>query len=124
MECQICYVTSAEDDPILSNQNKRIRSFYIGLGTARINFFLELKAEVLVMTMPDLGIYQIKRSRVYPVHYVYVFHSINSTHRNYRKSAFDHFDSIFCVGRHQIEEIRATESVYNLNPKNLVEHGY
>ena len=124
MECQICYVTSAKDDPILSNQNKRIRAFYIGLGTARITFFLELKAKILVMTMPDLETYQIKRSRVYPVHYVYVFHSINSTHRNYRKSAFDHFDSIFCVGRHQIEEIRATESVYNLNPKNLVEHGY
>jgi YidC/Oxa1 family membrane protein insertase len=124
MECQICYVTSAKDDPILSNQNKRIRSFYIGLGTARITFFLELKAKILVMTMPDLETYQIKRSKVYPVHYVYVFHSINSTHRNYRKSAFDHFDSIFCVGRHQIEEIRATESVYNLNPKNLVEHGY
>ena len=124
MECQICYVTSAKDDPILSNQNKRIRAFYIGLGTARITFFLELKAKILVMTMPDLETYQIKRSKVYPVHYVYVFHSINSTHRNYRKSAFDHFDSIFCVGRHQIEEIRATESVYNLNPKNLVEHGY
>ena len=124
MECQICYVTSAKDDPILSNQNKRIRAFYIGLGTARITFFLELNAKILVMTMPDLETYQIKRSKVYPVHYVYVFHSINSTHRNYRKSAFDHFDSIFCVGRHQIEEIRATESVYNLNPKNLVEHGY
>ena len=124
MECQICYVTSAEDDPILSNQNKRIRSFYIGLGTARINFFLELKAEVLVMTMPDLGIYQIKRSRVYPVHYVYVFHSINSTHRNYRKNAFDHFDSIFCTGPHHVEEIIATEQLYNLKRKNLVKCGY
>ena len=124
MECQICYVTSAKDDPILSNQNKRIRAFYIGLGTARITFFLELKAKILVMTMPDLETYQIKRSKVYPVHYVYVFHSINSTHRNYRKNAFDHFDSIFCTGPHHVKEIIATEQLYNLKQKNLVTCGY
>ena len=31
MECQICYVTSAKDDPILNSQNKRIKAFYIGI---------------------------------------------------------------------------------------------
>ena len=47
-----------------------------------------------------------------------------ATHTIYRKGAFDHFDSIFCVGHHHIEEISATESVYNLNHKNLVAYGY
>ena len=124
MECKICYVTSAKDDPILNNQNKRIKAFYIGLGAIRTKFFMELKAEVLVMTMPSLETYFIKRSRVYPVHYVYVFHSIVSSHTIYRKGAFDYFNSIFCVGPHHIEEINATESVYNLNHKNLVAYGY
>ena len=124
MECQICYVTSAKDDPILNSQNKRIKAFYIGLGAIRTKFFMELKAEVLVMTMPSLETYFIKRSRVYPVHYVYVFHSIVSSHTIYRKGAFDYFNSIFCVGPHHIEEINATESVYNLNHKNLVAYGY
>ena len=124
MECQICYVTSAKDDPILNSQNKRIKAFYIGLGAIRTKFFMELKAEVLVMTMPSLETYFIKRSRVYPVHYVYVFHSMVSTHKIYEKGAFDHFDSIFCAGPHHVEEISATESVYNLNHKNLVECGY
>ena len=124
MGCQICYVTSAKDDPILTSQNKRIKAFYIGLGAIRTKFFMELKAEVLVMTMPNLETYFIKRSKVYPVHYVYVFHSMVSTHTIYRKGAFDHFDSIFCVGPHHVEEISATESVYNLKHKNLVKYGY
>jgi len=124
MGCQICYVTSAKDDPILTSQNKRIKAFYIGHGAIRTKFFMELKAEVLVMTMPNLETYFIKRSKVYPVHYVYVFHSIVSTHTIYRKGAFDHFDSIFCVGPHHVEEISATESVYNLKHKNLVKYGY
>ena len=124
MKCQICYVTSAKDDPMLISQNKRIKAFYIGLGAVRTQFFMELKAELLVMTMPNLETYYIKRSKVYPVHYVYIFHSIVSTHTVYRKGAFDHFDSIFCAGSHHIEEITSTESVYNLNHKNLVEYGY
>ena len=124
MGYQICYVTSAKDDPILNSQNKKIKAFYIGLGATRTKFFMELKAEVLVMTMPSLETYFIKRSRVYPVHYVYVFHSINSTHRNYRKNAFDHFDSIFCTGPHHVKEIIATEQLYNLKRKNLVKCGY
>ena len=124
MKCQICYVTSAKDDPMLISQNKRIKAFYIGLGAVRTQFFMELKAELLVMTMPNLETYYIKRSKVYPVHYVYIFHSIVSTHTIYRKGAFDHYDSIFCTGPHHIEEITATESVYSLNHKNLVEYGY
>ena len=121
---QICYVTSAKDDPMLTSQNKRIKAFYIGLGAIRTKFFMELKADILVMTMPNLETYFIKRSKVYPVHYVYIFHSIVSTHTIYRKGAFDHYDSIFCTGPHHIEEITATESVYSLKHKNLVEHGY
>ena len=124
MGYQICYVTSAKDDPILNSQNKKIKAFYIGSGAVRTKFFMELMAEVLVMTMPSLDTYFIKRSRVYPVHYVYVFHSINSTHRNYRKNAFDHFDSIFCTGPHHVKEIIATEQLYNLKQKNLVTCGY
>ena len=40
------------------------------------------------------------------------------------KGAFDHFDSIFCVGPHQIQEFHAIEKLYNLKQKNLVECGH
>ena len=122
---KICYVTSSKDDPILKNENKNIKVFYIGDSEIeKMNFFLRLKAKVLIMTMPDLGSYHIKRSKVFPVHYVYVFHGMISTHMVFQRSAFDQFDSIFCVGQYHVQEIRATEQLYNLKQKNLVECGY
>ena len=120
----ICYVTSNKDEQILNESNKKIKTFCIGEGTARTKFFLNLKANMLIMTMPDLETFHIKRSKTYPVHYVYFFHAMVSTHLVYRKNAFDHFDSIFCVGEYQINEIRSTEKIYNLKPKNLVRCGY
>ena len=110
----ICYVTSSKTDPILNSNNDKILAFYVGDGTARTNFFMNLKADILVMTMPDLETLHIKRSKIFPVQYVYVFHAMVSTHVVYRKAAFDNFDTIFCVGNYQIEEIRNTEKVYNL----------
>ena len=118
----VCYVTSSKEDPIFNN--KKIKTFYIGDGRARTKFFLELKAKVLIMTMPDLETYNIKRSKVFPVHYVYLFHSMNSTHMEFQKGAFDHFDSVFCVGPYQVEELRASEQLYDLKQKNLVQCGY
>jgi YidC/Oxa1 family membrane protein insertase len=41
-----------------------------------------------------------------------------------RERAVDHFDTVFCVGPHQIEEIRKTEQFYNLPKKKLVKVGY
>ena len=122
---KICYVTSSKDDPIFKNKNKNIRVFYIGDSEIeKMNFFLRLKAKMLIMTMPDLGSYHIKRSKEFPVHYIYTFHSMNSTHMEFQKGAFDEFDSIFCVGPYQVQELRATEQLYNLKRKNLVECGY
>jgi YidC/Oxa1 family membrane protein insertase len=122
---KICYLTSSKYDPIFKNKSKNIKVFYIGDSEIeKMKFFLRLKAKVLIMTMPDLGSYHIKRSKVFPVHYVYAFHTIVSTHMVFQKSAFDQFDSIFCIGQHQVQEIRATEQLYNLKQKNLVECGY
>tara|TARA_B100001105_G_scaffold127656_1_gene102327 strand:+ start:39 stop:1205 length:1167 start_codon:yes stop_codon:yes gene_type:complete len=120
----ICYVTSSKDESILKKPNNRIKSFFIGDGVVRTKFFLNLKAKILIMTMPDLETFHIKKSKVYPVHYVYLFHSMVSTHLIYRRSAFEHFDSIFCVGNYQLDEIRSTEKLYDLKPKNLIRYGY
>ena len=120
----ICYVTSSKDESILKKPNNKIKSFFIGDGVVRTKFFLNLKAKILIMTMPDLETFHIKKSKVYPVHYVYLFHSMVSTHLVYRRSAFEHFDSIFCVGNYQLDEIRSTEKLYDLKPKNLIRYGY
>ena len=121
---QICYVTSVKNDPIFSSKNKNILAFYIGDGTARTKFFLTLKAKILIMDMPDLQTFHIKRSKVYPVHYVYIFHSMFSTHSYLRKGALDNYDTIFCVGDHHEKEIRATEKRYGLKEKKLIKYGF
>jgi len=120
---EIIYVTSSDDDPILIKPPSGISSFFIGSGVARTFFFAGLEANVLIMTMPDLQTFNIKRSP-YPVKYVYLHHSIVSTHMIYRQEAFDHFDSILCVGPHHIAEIKARENLYNLPSKELIPHGY
>ena len=124
MNIQICYVTSVKDDPILDSKDQRILAFYIGDGTVRTKFFLTLKARILVMDMPDLDQFHIKRSKIYPVHYVYLFHSMFSIHSYLRKGAIDNYDTIFCVGPHHVNEVRETEKIYELKPKNLVKYGF
>jgi len=123
-DMKICYITSSKTDPMLTCKDKNILPFYIGDGIARSNFFINLKATVIVMTMPDLETFHIKRSKVYPVHYVYIFHSLTSTHYIYGKNAFDNFDTIFCTGNYQIIEIQERERKFNLVKKKLVKHGY
>ena len=67
------YVTSSKDDPMLSMKNEKIKTFYIGEGITRTKFFLNLKTDILIMTMPELGISFIKKSKIHPVHYIYMF---------------------------------------------------
>ena len=113
LKLQICYVTSSVDDPILQREDPNILTFCIGFGSARTVFFKTLRADVMVMTMPDLNTFHIKTS-VFPVHYIYVHHSMVSTHMVYRTGAFNHFTSILCVGPHHVSEIRAREKQLNL----------
>ena len=118
----VCYVGSEEDDPGLTLGEARVLAFCIGNGAARTVFFRTLEADVMVMTMPDLETFHIKRS-VHSVRYVYVYHSLVSTHMIYRKGAFDHFDTIFCVGPHHVRELRESEALGGLPRRELVEHG-
>ncbi len=119
---KVSYLTSDPADPGLGIDDPRFRSFQIGSGTVRTILFARIDAGRFVMTLPDLGSLWLKRS-VHPVKYVYLFHSINSSHTAYRKGAFDAFDTILCVGPHHVDEIRRTEAVYGLRSKELVEHG-
>ena len=118
---QACYITSDPSDPLLLSPPGRVRSFYLRhlLGFA----ILFLDSKVIVMTMPDLHRYHIRRS-VRGATHVYVFHAMVSTHMVYTPSAFDHYDALFCVGPHQVSEIRKTEEKQKLAPKRIYEVGY
>lgn len=123
-EERLCYISSEPNDPGLTFAPERMAGLCIGSGFLRSLFFSTLKAKVLAMTMPDLDIYHVKRSQVAPVHYVYLMHGCDSVSMVLREQALDRFDSVFCAGPHNIEEIRKRESMENLPAKNLVQVGY
>jgi YidC/Oxa1 family membrane protein insertase len=121
-DVDVAYLSSDPADPGLALDHPRLRGFMIGDGTARTILFSRIDCDHFVMTLPDLDQLWLKRS-AHPVHYVYLFHSMNSTHAAYRKAAFDAFDTVLCVGPHHVAEIRAAEERYGLPAKELVEHG-
>ena len=86
---------------------------------------MKIDSEIAVMTVPDIGNFHLKRSYVRKdVEYIYMFHYPLSTTMVLRKGALDHYDTIFCVGKFQFDEIRQTEALYGLPEKKLVECGY
>jgi len=116
-------LSSSRNDPILAVSHPRLNSFFIGSGYVRNYIFENINTQLLILTMPDLNNFQLKRSR-FNVHYAYTQHSLVSSHMIYRYSAFDHYDTILCAGPHHIAEIEATFRHYNLRNKNLVKFGY
>lgn len=122
----IHYITNDPNDAIftLDEQQPRIKPYYIGLKKM-IPLMMKAEADIIVMTTPDLDKYYIKRSIMKKdIEYVYIPHDMMSIHMGFREGALDAFDTIFCVGPHAIREIRATEEVYKLPAKKLVEFGY
>ncbi len=119
----VCYISSSLKDPGLMIDHPRLKKFFIGSGFVRDYFFQNLDTDIMVMTMPDLDNFQVKRS-MNNVHYIYVQHSLCSLHMIYRHQAFDNYDTICAAGPHHVSEIRKIEAKYNLPPKNVVEIGY
>ncbi|MEG0339244.1 MAG: membrane protein insertase YidC, partial [Oscillospiraceae bacterium] len=120
----IHYVTSDPEDAVFNLNNPRIIPYYIG-NLKLITFMMKLDADMVVMTMPDIESYHIKRSYVRKTtEYVYTDHGISSDNLSLRTHALDHYDTIFCVGPHQVEEARAIEALYNLPKRNLLKSGY
>lgn len=119
----VCFVTSSKEDRGLKIIHPKLKTFTIGSGKCREIFFKQLKTEMLIMTMPDLDNYQIKKSN-YNVHYVYTQHSLNSLHMAYREKAFNNFNTILCAGFHHEREMVEIEKVYDIKPLNKLRYRY
>lgn len=119
----INYVTSDNNDPALKIKHSLFNTFMIGEGFIRNYFFDNLDSDIVVMTMPDLDQYQIKKSKKVKK-FVYIHHSLVSHHMVYRPHAFDAFDVVMCAGTHHNEEISAMEKTWKMPPKQLINHGY
>ncbi|MCL1884884.1 MAG: YidC/Oxa1 family membrane protein insertase [Defluviitaleaceae bacterium] len=120
----IHYLTNDPDDSIFNQKHPCLIPYYASQQRT-ISLMLKLDTEILVTTVPDLQSFHMKRSVVRDdIEYIHTFHSINSTHLTYREKAFDRFDTLFCVGPHQVEEIRRREAMANLPKKRLLKVGY
>ena len=122
----IHYITSDPKDQIfeIAKTQPQIRPYYIG-EKKLITLFMKMDADVVVMTMPDIENFHLKRSYVRKdIEYVYVQHGIGSINLTMRKGSEDHYDTVFCCGKHQKEELELSEKIFGTPKKNLVEQGY
>ena len=122
----IHYITSDPNDQIfeIAKTNTQILPYYVSENKL-ITLMMKMDAQMVVMTMPDLENYHIKRSYVRKdTKYLFVQHGMGSNNMGMRKGCVDHFDIVFNAGPHQREEVEKTEAVYNLNKKTLVDVGY
>ncbi len=115
-------MSSDPTDPIFNNTNPRIKTFYSFLLFHAL--IMNSDAKAFIMTMDDLHQFSIKRAFNPHVEHIYAMHAMNSTTMSHRKGSFDYYDTIFCVGEYQKEEILARENKYNLKAKKLLEIGY
>lgn len=125
-DVNIHYVTNDPNDRIfaLAEQQPRIKPYYIGQKRS-ITLMMKMDADVVASTLEDLDNYYIKRSYVRKdTEYVFMLHHMTSMHLTPSKQAYDHYDTVLCVGPHQVAELRREEQLYQLPAKNLVECGY
>lgn len=122
----IHYITSDPEDRVfeLEKENNHFKAYYIG-EKRLITLMMKMDADMVIMTMPDLENFHIKRSYVRnDIEYIYIPHGMDSLNLTMRTGSMNHYDTIFCVGKHQKEEIEKTEEVYKLPKKKLIEWGY
>ena len=120
----IHYVTSDPDDALFLQKNPRLIPYYIG-DTRLVTLFMKFDGKMMAMTTQDINQFHLKRSYVRDdVEYIYMPHYPLSETLTSRKGSLDHYDTVFCVSKYQMGEIREWESHFNLKKKRLLETGY
>ena len=122
---KIHYVTNDPNDIVfkLSEEKENLIPYYIG-NNKLITLMMKMDADCVVMTMPDIETYHIKRSYVRKdIKYIYIPHGMASL-ETLRDGALDHYDAVLCTGKHQVEDIGAMEDFFKLNKKDLVKAGH
>ena len=122
----IHYITSDYNDKIfeLEKQNPQIKAYYIG-ERKLITMMMKMDADVVVMTMPDLENYHIKRSYLRKdIEYIFIPHSMDSLNMTMRYKSMDAYDTVYVTGKDQRAEAEATNVKHNLKNRKIVDWGY
>ena len=121
LQLPVAYITSDFNDKIFENESELFKVYYFDKLLPII--IKNLKSKAIIMTMPDLDVFHIKRSRHCKNH-IYIFHNIGSSFPVIRFGALFNYDTLFCVGTHHKIETKKQENYYKLKKKNLVNFGY
>jgi CDP-glycerol:poly(glycerophosphate) glycerophosphotransferase len=111
------YLTSDENDPGLLYASDLITTRHIGSGARAYATLAVLEAEVCAMTTPGIDVLQIRRSKGVK-HYVHLVHAPTDI-ATYKQYSFDHFDSVFLNGDHQVRSLRKLEELRGTRRKAL-----
>ena len=122
----IHYITSDFNDQVfeIAKTEKHLKPYYIE-EKKLITLMMKMDADVVVMTMPDINNYHIKRSYIRKdIEYVYMPHGVDSPNLTMRKGSMDNYDSVFVTGKYQREECEKTNQVYKLPDRKIIDLGY
>ena len=122
----IHYITSDFNDNIfeMEKENSQIKAYYIA-EKKLITLMMKMDADVVVMTMPDIETFHIKRSYVRKdIEYIFVPHGIGSTSLTLRNHATDHYDTVFLIDKYQRKEEENISKLNNLSNRKLFNFGY
>ena len=121
----IHYITSDYNDNIfkLAEKNNQLKAYYIE-EKKLITLMMKMDADVVVMTMPDLDTYHIKRSYVRKdITYVFIPHGIDSINLTQRYKSINAYDVFFACGKYQRLEAEKTYEHFGLQRK-IYDWGY
>ncbi|MBR5662656.1 MAG: membrane protein insertase YidC [Bacilli bacterium] len=122
----IHYITSDYNDNIfkMEKENDHIKAYYIE-EKKLITLMMKMDADVVVMTMPDLQNFHIKRSYVRKdIEYIYIPHGMDSLNMTMREASMNHYDTVYVTGKHQKEEAERTNDIYHLTDRKIFNWGY
>lgn len=122
----IHYVTSDYNDQVfeIAKEQKHLKPYYIE-EKKLITLMMKMDADVVVMTMPDIENFHIKRSYMRKdIKYIYIPHCIDSLNMTMREESMNHYDVIFATTTCQRDECEGIKEYYGLKDQKIFDWGY
>ena len=111
----VTYLSSDETDLGLTYNSEFVHTLYIGTGNKAYTYLNFLRANICVLTTPNLDTLQIRKSKNV-LHYTHLVHAPTDFHL-YKLYAFDFYDSVMISGNAQKLSLRFLETLRNTTKK-------
>ena len=123
---KVHYITSDYNDQVfeIAKEQKNLKPYYIE-EKKLITLMMKMDADVVVMTMPDIENFHIKRSYLRKdIKYIYVPHCIDSLNMTMRERSMNHYDAIMTSTVCQHDECEGIKKYYKLKNQDIFKWGY